>query len=139
MTKTLLWLDDLRDPTESDWKDWLSKYSPIDHPIEVAWVKSYDEFTGWIKANGLPDGICFDHDLGEGVAKKKVSAGMSKKKARQEKKDAKTGKDCANWLVKHCMDNRLKLPAYNIQSANAVGRENINGLLLSFLKNVSFE
>ena len=62
--KLLLWLDDLRDPTKMDWSDWLSKYSPIDHPFKVVWVKSYAEFTGWINANRLPDGICFDHDLG---------------------------------------------------------------------------
>lgn len=51
--------------------------------------------------HSLPDGICFDHDLGE----------------------EKTGYDCAKWLVDYCMDNNLKLPLYAIQSANPVGKE----------------
>ena len=57
----LLWLDDKRNPHE---KDWL-KFSPIEQPYEVIWVKNYNEFVRWITENGLPDGICFDHDLSD--------------------------------------------------------------------------
>jgi hypothetical protein len=32
------------------------------------------------------------------------------------------------------MDNNKPLPLYNIQSANPVGKENIDGLLKNFLK-----
>lgn len=132
--KKLLWLDDKRDPFEKDWINWLAQYSPIEQPFEVVWVKSYSEFINWITINVLPSGICFDHDLGEDVAKSKVKSGISKKQARREKKLSKSGMDCAKWLVEYCLDNNLKLPPYNIQSANPAGRDNINGLLLSFMK-----
>ena len=110
--KTLLWLDDIRDPLTRDWL----VFSPIEQPYEVIWVKSYQEFVEWISNNGLPTAICFDHDLGD------------------IKDSEKTGMDCALWLLEYCMDNDLTLPLYNIQSANPVGRENINSLLQNFIK-----
>jgi hypothetical protein len=46
----------------------------------------------------------------------------------------KTGMDCAKWLVDYCLDNKLTLPLYNIQSANPSGKDNIDGLLKNFIK-----
>ena len=128
----LLWLDDTRDPLKDDWL----RYSPIEKPFDCIWVKSYNEFVDWIKQNGLPDAICFDHDLGMEVALEARAKGMSKRKSRLLKKEEKTGYDCTKWLVEYCLDNKLKLPLYNIQSANPVGKENINGLMLSFNKHI---
>ncbi len=113
--KKLLWLDDIRNPIEDDWLS----FSPIEQPFEVTWVKSYYEFVEWVKENGLPDAICFDHDLGD-----------------NREEEIKSGMDCAKWLVEYCLDNNLKLPKWNIQSANPAGKDNINGLFLSFIKNV---
>lgn len=111
--KTLLWLDDIRDPSEGNW----FSFNPIDSPfITVWWVKDYGEFTKWIENNGLPAGICFDHDLG------------------MSKQQEKTGYDCVKWLVEYCIVNRQPLPKWNVQSANPVGKDNINGLLNNFLK-----
>lgn len=101
----LLWLDDSRDPMTRNWL----VFSPIP-PSEVIWVKNYDQFVDWISINGLPDAICFDHDIGSD----------------------KSGYDCAKWLVDYCMDNDLDLPLWNIQSANPVGKDNINSLLIRF-------
>ena len=128
----LLWLDDIRDPFEAlpDGGSWLV-FSPIQH-TEVFWVKSYQAFTAWITSNGLPDGICFDHDLGMEVALAARATGMSKRKSRALKKEEKSGFDCAKWLVEYCLDNKLNLPPYNIQSANPVGKANIDGLFKSF-------
>lgn len=134
--KKLLWLDDIRNPHETNLdgiKHWLV-FSPIQEPYEVTWVKSYNEFVAWIKRNGLPDGICFDHDLGMEVALNARSKGMSKRKSRELKKLEKTGYDCAKWLVEYCMDNNYSLPLWNVQSANPVGKDNINGLLKGYLK-----
>jgi hypothetical protein len=128
--KKLLWLDDYRNPFENDWLN----FSPIEHPFETIWLKSYSEFVEWITKNGLPDGICFDHDLGMEVALKARAKGMSKRESRKLKQLEKTGHDCAKWLVEYCLDNKLKLPKWNVQSANPVGKDNINGLLLSFDK-----
>ena len=107
-SKILLWLDDYRDPRKNDWM----VFSPIGKTNNIVWVKSYKEFTQHIDNNSLPDGICFDHDLGE----------------------EKTGYDCAKWLVNYCMNNNLQLPVYAIQSANPVGKENIDKLLTNFNK-----
>ena len=134
--KLLLWLDDIRDPftpIENDGGSWLI-FSPIEQPYTLYWVKSYREFVDWIKFNGLPDAICFDHDLGMEVALKAREKGMSKRESRKLKQKEMTGMDCAKWLVDYCIDNQLTLPLYNIQSANPVGKENIDGLLKNFIK-----
>lgn len=104
--KKLLWLDDYRNPNENNWIN----FSPIGSDVDVNWVINYDEFVYWITKNGLPDAICFDHDLGED----------------------KTGYDCAKWLVEYCQSISTCTPSYNIQSANPVGKENIDKLLSNF-------
>lgn len=128
--RTLLWLDDVRNPVERDWL----VFSPIGRDVDVVWVKSYFEFTTWIEKNGLPDAICFDHDLGEDESIERVKRGLSKRQVRILKKEAKSGMDCAKWLVEYCIDNKLSLPKYGIQSANPVGKENIDSLLKNFIK-----
>ena len=108
--KRLLWLDDLLDPKDSR-MNWLA-FSPIGEEVEVIWAKNMDEFTSWIQTNGLPDAICFDHDLGENES---------------------TGYDCAKWLVEHCLDKQCLPPVWACQSANPVGKVNINRLLRNFI------
>ena len=103
--ETLLWLDDERDPKDDRWH----AFFPLETSA-IVWVKSYDEFTDWIIENSLPSAICFDHDLG----------------------DAPSGMDAAKWLTEYCMDRGLKLPLWNIQSANPIGKKNIASLLTSF-------
>jgi len=114
----LLWLDDLRDPFKFDWT---IRYSPIDKPYNIVWVKTYDEFVSWISTNGLPDGICFDHDLADFHYNNDMIY-------------EKTGYDAAKWLVNYCMDNDLNLPKYNIQSSNPYGKNNIHGILYNYIK-----
>lgn len=138
--KTLLWLDDIRDPKGYvlDGNTWESAFSPIQSPFKTVWVKSYSEFVKWILTNGLPDAICFDHDLGMEVALAARAKGLSKRKSRELKKEEKTGYDCAKWLVNYCMDDHTRsLPLYNIQSSNPVGKENIMGLLENYKKHIS--
>lgn len=114
--KTLIWLDDNRDINK--YRDKYSVFFPIQDKytyIKVIWLKNYTSFVEWITLNGLPDAICFDHDLGD--------------------TDGKSGMDCARWLVEYCLDNGIKkLPLYNIQSANPVGKENILSLLQGYQK-----
>lgn len=112
--KTLLWLDDYRNPLVDDWL----VFSPIDRTsLRVIWVKGYDEFVDWITKKGLPDAICFDHDLND------FKDGIER-----------TGKDCANFLVDYCLDHNLQVPLFNIQSSNPAGADNIRGLLNSYNK-----
>lgn len=112
--KTLLWLDDWRDPFENP--EWLN-LSPIGKDIEVHWVKSYAEFSDWITQNGLPTAICFDHDLGD--INDKVEF---------------TGYDCAKWLVGYCLNNNHQLPIWKVISSNPVGKEKIESWLSNFQK-----
>ena len=94
--KKLLWLDDFRNP-----RDYLQG------DYDLAWVKNYDDFCTYINTNGLPDIICFDHDLGQ----------------------EKSGYDCAKFLVSYCQSHNLDIPQFDIQSSNTVGKENIRSLL----------
>jgi hypothetical protein len=121
--KRLLWLDDIRNPNTADW---LMCYAPsfAYGEGEVHWVKRYSEFVDWITENGLPDMICFDHDLSD------IHCNKSTYKE-------KTGFTCAQWLVDYCIDNDKMIPDYRVQSANPVGRANIEGLLNGAIKHLT--
>ena len=131
--KVLLWLDDIRNPFLADW---VLQFAPEFHyepeATEIFWVKNYDGFVDFIKEHGLPHTIAFDHDLGEDVAKSLVESGMNKKKARMIKRESKSGFDAAKWLVDYCIDNDFDLPNWTVQSANPVGKDNINGILNNY-------
>lgn len=133
--KTLLWLDDIRDPNETKdgVKHWLV-FSPLEDPYEVVWVKTYDEFVSHIRTSGLPNGICFDHDLSDFQAMKSGYPEMMEDCPLPESE--KTGMDCAKWLVGYCLDNKISLPLFTSQSANPAGRENILSLLNNFNKHI---
>jgi hypothetical protein len=88
---TKLFLDDVREAPDDTWMV----------------VRSFDEFTAWIKRWGVPDVISFDHDLGFAVP---------------------TGMDCAKWIV----DQGLLLKEFRVHSANPVGKENIEKLLTNW-------
>jgi hypothetical protein len=109
MNRKLLWLDDCRSPFDGKW---LSIYA-VGYVLgsdDVTWAKDFDDFVTYFATRGMPDLICFDHDLGEG----------------------ESGYDCAKWLVEYCMDQDLDVPAWKIQSSNPVGKENINALLFNY-------
>ena len=111
----LLWLDDIRCPFYGTWVD---DYSPINTDnIIVEWVKSYSEFVNWISKNGLPDAICFDHDLG------KLPDGTEL-----------NGYDCAKWLVEYCMDHEVDVPSFNVHRSNPAGKQNIMSYLNGYHK-----
>lgn len=117
--KTILWLDDTRNPfNNTEWKTMIQylkeEYLFIfdkNEPCGIFWVKTQTEFENYIKENGLPDLISFDNDLGIGNGE---------------------GYDCAKWLVEYCMDNDKELPLWYVHSANPVAKENIEKLLDNF-------
>ena len=126
---TILWLDDMRDPTKyltkksnsntffrnkAFYDDLMSKYD-----INFIWVKNFNEFTDFILNKGLPQFISFDHDLGAGLPK---------------------GLDCAKWLIEYCKKTGSKLPMFYVHSANPNGQREINNLLNTKVENkFSFE
>jgi hypothetical protein len=113
-----LYLDDIRTPQTEGW----------------IIVRNYEDFVAWIRLNGCPDEVSFDHDLGEDVAKEKVEAGMSKRKAREQKKETKSGYDAAKWLGQHCLLTNTPYPKWNCHSANPVGKANIEAYISSVIK-----
>ena len=117
MRKTLLWLDDYRNPFDL-FPDWLV-FSPIGRDVDIVWVKSYDEFCDFINKQ-IPDAVCFDHDL------KDIDD--------ENYENEKTGYDCAKELVRVCMEKNIKLPAFNSQSSNPAGRDNIMCYLNNYKK-----
>lgn len=113
--KALLWLDDSRNPLEDGW---LPLWAPLKDYDSVVWVRSYQEFIDWILENGVPYCVCFDHDL----------ADIQYHPATQQETvqwHEKTGFDAAKWLIDYCIDNNIPFPAWRVQSANPVGRDNI--------------
>ena len=128
--KKLLWLDDFRDPFDQK-SDWL-KYSPIGRDVDVIWVKNYQEFVDYIMIHGLPDAICFDHDLSDEHYNAKMYLGEEYNELYDTFVE-KTGYDCAKWLCDYCLDNNKDIPPYNIQSYNPIGKKNIDLLLKNFI------
>ena len=130
--KKLLWLDDCRNPFENDWLN----FSPIGKNVEVHWVKSYDEFIKWITDNGVPDAVCFDHDLGYRIdPNSEVSyhnGEISAYSLLPYDEEEKTGYDCAKALGYLCTELNVPYPLYNIQSANPVGKANIKCYIENF-------
>ncbi len=105
MKEKIIWLDDIREPI-SLLEDGTYKES------DIRICRNYSQFVEAIQKDGLPEIICFDHDLGE----------------------EKTGYDCAKFVVDYCIKNKVKLPQWYIQSMNIVGSLNINGLLKNYKK-----
>jgi len=86
-------------------------------------VRSYDEFVEFITNNDMPEIISFDHDLGLETINNVVVE--------------KNGYDACKWLVEYCADNELKLPDWQIHSANPVGRKNINMYFINAKKHLN--
>ena len=105
MKEKIIWLDDIREPI-SLLEDGTYKES------DIRICRNYLQFVEAIQKDGLPEIICFDHDLGE----------------------EKTGYDCAKFVVDYCIKNKVKLPQWYIQSANVVGSAHINDLLKNYKK-----
>lgn len=122
--KKVLWLDDLRDPSQGQFKIWLNL--AFGENLDVTWVKSYDEFVKYFKHNEMPYAISFDHDISSFELTDDLDS------------NEKTGLDCAKWIVDYCMNNAVRLPKYFVHSANPVGRENIQSYLDNYLKFTDF-
>jgi len=129
----LLWLDDYRDPKDTEF---LTKFCPEfeAHRKGVIWVKNYNEFKNWIETNGLPDKISFDHDLADEHYTPVERYGDYNKWSSEMNSKEKTGMDCAKYLVDYCLDNDVTLPKWTVHSANPEGAKNITKYLINFMR-----
>lgn len=102
---TKLYLDDLRELPDNTY----------------ILARSYDEAIEYIKNNGIPDYISFDHDLG----------------VDSDSNLLPTGYDFAKWLVEMDMDDIYIFPSgfdFFVHSANPVGKVNIETYLNNYLE-----
>lgn len=99
-----LFIDDERYPS-GDLDDWCI-------------VRNYEEAVEYLRENGCPKFISFDHDLGIG----------------------KNGHDVAKWIVEADLDSSGFIPVdfeFYVHSQNPIGGSNINGYLTSYFKSVA--
>ena len=125
-----LFLDDVRVPYDV--------FKMIINPIyenNEDWVivKHYYEFVSYIKENGIPDFLSFDHDLSFDHYLSENQEGDIDYNSLKEK----TGYDCAKWLVQYCLENNLTIPDYYVHSANPVGKKNIECFLSNAKKHLA--
>ena len=114
--KTLLWLDDVRDPFDKDFTPYVALYNPfLNQPHKIIWVKNYEEFLDVI-FNEMPDAISFDHDLADEHYNWSINP---------EDYKERTGMDCVSTLVIYCIERELKLPLCIYHTANPAGKINM--------------
>lgn len=124
-----LFLDDIRMPVDVTWI-LIGGVGP-----KANWniVRSYEEAVEWVKVNGFPDVISFDHDLGYEESEVDSHTGFV---VVTSAKEEKTGHDFAKWLVDYDLSNN-SMPAnfkFTIHSKNETGERNIRFLLEGYLK-----
>lgn len=106
-----LYLDDIRIPQTEGWDI----------------VRNYDDFVAWIRLNGVPDEVSFDHDLADiHYDPKTWTQGF--------KYHEETGYDAAKWLGQYCIENDIPFPKWNVHSANPVGKANIEAYIQNVIK-----
>jgi hypothetical protein len=136
-----LFLDDFRNP-----KDAINlvptKFNKSYWGDDWDIVRNYDEFVQYIKDNGVPEFVSFDHDLADEhhndlFSDKNWFLDDSKIELAYQEYKEKTGLECAKFLVDYCVDENQSLPEYLVHSANPVGKKNIEGYLENSKKHLN--
>ena len=117
-----LYLDDCRTPRPNHWFNWVV-------------VRSYQDFVSYIRAQGVPKFMSFDHDLAdEHVGQACYNDLNGIEEFNYSLCTEKTGYHCAQWLREYCLDNDIPMPHFTVHSANPCGAENILHLLNNLQK-----
>lgn len=85
---------------------------PVDNSFRV--VRTSKEAMNFVKTNGMPDFISFDHDLG----------------------GSDTAMVFVNWLIDYDLDHDVikKYFAFYVHSQNPIGKKNIEGTINGYLR-----
>ena len=119
---TKLFLDDEREPFDNSWE---VVRTPL-HFIEN--VELTFEHTGKI-----PDIVSFDHDLyPEHYHAISLQKDIHEYNKMYKKFTHWTGRECADWLCRFCVEKGIRLPKVNIHSLNIVGANNISHVFLNY-------
>jgi hypothetical protein len=130
-----LFLDDVRNPKACEYmKDRIGKDVAIYFDLEWVIVRNYDQFVTYVKANGLPEVVSFDHDLAEPHYHESMYKGGKVYMKYLETVSEKTGYDCVKWMIDYCMDNWKRFPKWYLHTMNPAGRENMESHILNYLK-----
>lgn len=135
ITKKYLYLDDVREPSDS--LVYLDErlYARTDWVV----VRNYNEFVSYIINNGIPDVISFDHDLADShYTPEEFWSDYEKSKEWQEKQihTEQTGEGCIKWLLEYYNEYKIdKVPHIMCHSQNPVGADKIMKISESFKKN----
>lgn len=112
-----LFLDDIREPWDDSW--------------DV--VRSAKEFKQYIKENGIPNVISYDHDLAlEHYSKEMYSQDASDYNKMYDSFNLETGLDCAKWLCQLCVEKGVSIPKSFVHSMNPVGASNISSIIMNY-------
>ena len=128
ITKYNLFLDDYRIPTHVTWV----KIPDYQH---YTVVRNYKQFVDMILLRGIPQFVCYDHDLADvhynTYHNVNEAGGLE---IDYDKFTEKTGYDCAKWLVNYCVDKKIKHPPYIVHSLNPIGKKNIESYIENYNK-----
>lgn len=134
-----LFLDDFRVPYDKKDKSIANAYlctSPRFEKFRTEqWiiVRTYQEFIDFIKTNGVPTFIAFDHDLADVHYIHSLSDDV---KIDYDNYTEFTGYHCAKWLCDYCQDHGIKFPDYYVHSMNTTGKRNIITYIENYKKHV---
>lgn len=108
--QSILWLDDCRMPLL----------------FGVEWVKDFDQFVWHLEHKGVPELLCFDHDLAdEHMPLFENHPGV---KVPYETYTEKTGYHAAEYVVQ----NKIPINKWSVHTMNAAGRINIERVLRAY-------
>ncbi len=108
--------------------------------IPEGWVgvRSFVEFTDYIKKNGIPNEVSFDHDLKREeyhiIKDRPANRPLIEFPIDYKSYKNKTGYHCAKWLREYCIVKNLFFPKWYIHSDNSMGIKNIKNLLKNGIK-----
>ncbi len=123
-----LFLDDVRKPPAH-----LSKVFDT--------VRDFDQFRDWVETYGIPELVSFDHDLHHEHVEYFFGGGgfRNPPDPREGHFCNPTGYDCADWLVRRCIELDRYPRFVVVHSANPVGSQQIYDMFSAFTGNSKTE
>jgi hypothetical protein len=132
-TKTLVWLDDIRDPSKSGWLKYIEFY--IDNDIDnigIYWVKNLNQLKIHLEVHGLPDIFSFDTIVDS------YQIDMFDRIKNDIEEKEKLGYKAVVKVIDYCIKNDLDFPKYHIHSGTKEERNEIINYINNF-QNIKLE
>lgn len=109
-------------------------------PIPEGWIgaRSFEEFTDYIKKNGIPSEVSFDHDLKREeyhiIKDRPANRPLIEFPIDYKSYRVKTGYHCVKWLKAYCERGGKQFPPYNLHTDNSTGAKNMYNLIEKNIK-----